>query len=373
MVKRSSPTVKQSSPTVKMTEIQENSLITKWCIIGDDKTLSLPLIESGSYDFLVDWGDGTQDHITTCTASHTYPSHGTYQVSITGLLKGWRARDTPGFRLLDVCQWGCIKLGNEGHYFDSCSEMDISATDAPDLSETMNLGYMFYACMRMNGRIGHWDVSSVTDMECMFCGASSFNQPLASADGGWDVSSVTSMVGMFFQASSFNQPLASWDVSSVTNIDGMFLLASSFNQSLASWDVSSVTNMWGMFKDATAFINGPHLQELQNWNVSSPTVGKNLLGRGKGIHFRHNCLILMTWAEWIKRHPNNTPAEYTCPICLMDLAPDESWRALTCPATMKEGIPHCFHKECIEGCYTEGGSNICPVCRRGAKAIKVIN
>jgi surface protein len=37
--------------------------------------------------------------------------------------------------------------------------------------------------------------------------------------------------------------LNSWDVSSVTDIDQMFLGATAFNQPLNSWDVSSVTLM----------------------------------------------------------------------------------------------------------------------------------
>jgi surface protein len=438
------------------------AFVTEWRIIGDDKTLTLPLITSGQYDFEVDWGDGTQNHITTCTASHTYPSQGTYQVSISGLIKGWKATDMPGFRLLDVCQWGCIKLGNEGHYFQGCSEMDISATDAPDLSETTNLSQMFMDCSKFNGNIGHWNVSSVTNMEWMFfhassfnhdisgwdvssvtnisnmfyyassfdqpiggwdvssvtimqkmfAGAISFNQPLASWDvssvtsmrfmfygassfnqpignwdvsnvntmqgmfnyassfnqdiGHWDVSNVTNMEFMFYSASSFNQPIGHWDVSTVTDMGGMFGSASSFNQSLASWNVSSVTNMWLMFEDATAFINGPHSQELETWNVLGPWITVNIMGHGKGIHVRPECLVL-TWTEWTKDHPNAIPnIEYTCPICITDLAPDESWRAFTCPATVKEGIPHCFHKECIEQWIEE--NRTCPVCRRAGKA-----
>ena len=47
-----------------------------------------------------------------------------------------------------------------------------------------------------------WDVSNVTNMECMFDETNSFNQPL----DDWDVSKVTDMDAMFHEASSFNQP-----------------------------------------------------------------------------------------------------------------------------------------------------------------------
>ena len=43
--------------------------------------------------------------------------------------------------------------------------------------------------------------------------------------------------------------ISNWDVSSVTQMNGMFNGQSSFNGDISSWDVSSVTNMAGMFID----------------------------------------------------------------------------------------------------------------------------
>ena len=48
------------------------------------------------------------------------------------------------------------------------------------------------------GEIGDWDVSNVTNMEAMFNGARSFNQPL----NNWNVSKVTNMDRMFASANS---------------------------------------------------------------------------------------------------------------------------------------------------------------------------
>ena len=59
------------------------------------------------------------------------------------------------------------------------------------------------------GDISNWDVSNVTDMNHMFMGSDSFNQPL----NKWNVSNVTFMGSMFRDATSFNQPLhAPWYV-----------------------------------------------------------------------------------------------------------------------------------------------------------------
>ena len=47
-----------------------------------------------------------------------------------------------------------------------------------------------------------------------------------------------------------------WDVSKVTDMEGMFDGAESFNQPLNKWNVSNVENMFQMFKGATSFRTG---------------------------------------------------------------------------------------------------------------------
>ena len=69
----------------------------------------------------------------------------------------------------------------------------------------------------LNGAIGEWDVSDVTDMDKMFYDASSFNGDISK----WDVSSVTIMSAMFTGATSFDGDLSKWDVSSVTIMTSM--------------------------------------------------------------------------------------------------------------------------------------------------------
>ncbi|MYH04682.1 MAG: BspA family leucine-rich repeat surface protein, partial [Cenarchaeum sp. SB0675_bin_21] len=130
--------------------------------------------------------------------------------------------------------------------------------DSWDVSSVTDMDSMFYGATSFNQPLNSWNVSSVTSMNFMFSEATSFNQPLDT----WDVSSVTDMSDMFYGATSFNQPLGSWDVSSVTDMTEMFAGATSFNQPLASWDVSSVTDMTEMFDGATAFN-----QNLGAWYV----------------------------------------------------------------------------------------------------------
>ena len=69
-----------------------------------------------------------------------------------------------------------------------------------------------------HGPIGAWDVSSISNMDKIFLGASTFNGDLWK----WDVSSVTTMALMFSSATSFKGDISKWDVSRVNDLRGMF-------------------------------------------------------------------------------------------------------------------------------------------------------
>ncbi|NOQ37338.1 BspA family leucine-rich repeat surface protein, partial [archaeon] len=201
-------------------------------------------------------------------ATHTYASAGVYNVSISGTIQGFRFNDGGDkLKITDISQWGVLNVGNSNRYFYGCSNLDVSATDALNLSGTTDLSYMFYSASSFNGNLSAWDTSSVTSMSNMFGSASSFNQDLSA----WDTSSVTSMSNMFNSASAFNGNLSAWDTSSVTDMSYMFYLASSFNGNLSNWDTSSVTTMYFMFYSASSF-NG----NISTWDTSSVTTMYNM-------------------------------------------------------------------------------------------------
>ena len=157
---------------------------------------------------------------------------------------------------------------------------------------------MFYAAFDFNQNIGSWDVSNVINMRFMFNLATSFNQDISS----WDVSNVINMTSMFNTATSFNQNLSSWDVSNVTNMGGMFNLATSFNQDISSWDVSNVTTMGGMLDNCNmSQTNYENL--LVGWN-SLPSLQPNVTFGAVGRQYqigsaadiaRSNIIASYTW------------------------------------------------------------------------------
>ncbi|MCF2141017.1 MAG: DUF285 domain-containing protein [Candidatus Lokiarchaeota archaeon] len=222
---------------------------------SNDNQIRLPLESSGTYNFTVNWGDGTSDTITVwnqAEVTHTYSVPGIYTLIIYGTIVGWCFDfDGDRMKIIEILQWGSLELGNSGWYFAGCENLNLTATDSLDLSGTTDLSGTFWGCEKLgsSGNMNFWNVSSVTKMYCMFWGTFSFNQNI----GNWDVSSVTDMERMFLDAHSFNQNIGNWDVSSVTNMFGMFWDAHSFNQDIGGWNVSRVTDMSLMFWGAFSF------------------------------------------------------------------------------------------------------------------------
>ena len=225
--------------------------------------ITIPTNPSFTYNYSVEWGDGTTDTGVTGNITHTYPTTGTYTVLISGEFPSIYFNNTGDKeKILTVDAWGDIAWASMESAFFGCTNLVLNATDVPDLSAVSSMAIMFHSTSSLNQDISNWDVSNVTDMRFMFTNTQVFNQPLDS----WDVSKVTNLQSMFSFAEAFNQPLNSWDVSNVTSMAGMFENAPAFNQALDGWNVSSVNSMQRTFNAATAFN-----QDLSSWDVSIVT------------------------------------------------------------------------------------------------------
>lgn len=295
---------------------------TKWDLSNSTVLeLEFKLASSGPVNYTweddqANTGNGVISAGTT-TASITVPGTGIYTLSLspTNLDRFYTVSTTATGNIVELVQWGSTDWTSTAHMFDGCYLMEVTATDAPDLSNVTDMQYMFSTCAAIttipsidqwnvstvaimtgmfnnadnftgtnqNGGISNWntgstthmdrmfrlaqsfnaDISSwntanVTNMEAMFSGATSFNQDI----GSWDTGALQNTSFMFYIASSFNQNINAWDMSNVLVANNMFQSATSFNQPLDQWDVSGCYNMTEMFKDATSFN-----QDLTNWNT----------------------------------------------------------------------------------------------------------
>ncbi|EJL70059.1 BspA family leucine-rich repeat surface protein [Chryseobacterium populi] len=253
------------------------------------------------------------------------PANATYRIKISngnGNFDRVRFFDgtlTPGYtnadhtKIIDIAQWGNIQWKSFEDAFVFCTNLDVSAPDAPDLSLVTSMKQMFYLCFSLVGNpsFNTWDTSTVTTMFYMFGDNTLFNQPI----GNWNVSNVTDISYMFDYAMNFNYPLESWNTSNVTSMIHMFHGASSFNQNLKSWDTSKVTTMEEMFHEASSFN-----QNLGQWNLTALAQAQNMF-LNSGLNCQNYDNTLYGWSM-NPATPNNinlasaSPLVYAAPFAV---------------------------------------------------------
>jgi len=229
---------------------------------SNNSSIIVPLY-GGPFD--VDWdNDGTFDEFwLTGPVTHDFGVPGTYTIRIDGSYQRFLCNYTGDQeKLVSLDQWGTQAWVNMDSAFAGCSNLEIPATDTPDLSGVRNMRYMFFEAALANPDTSGWDTSSVTDMNMMFSGAASANPDTS----GWDTSSVKYMISMFEGAIAANPDTSGWNTSAVTRMDYMFAGATSANPDTSGWDTSAVTSMNGMFSGATAA--NP---DTSGWNTSAVT------------------------------------------------------------------------------------------------------
>ncbi len=166
--------------------------------------------------------------------------------------------DTANLR--NVIQWGRVSWTSMNSAFKGCAHLKIDAKDNPDLSNVVDLSFMFSGATSFNQNIGNWNTENIEIMAWMFNGASSFNQDI----GSWNTSHVQDMSYMFHSAISFNQNIGNWNTFIVRDMSYMFANASSFNQDIGNWNTYTVKLMHSMFSNAISFN-----KNIGNWNTSN--------------------------------------------------------------------------------------------------------
>jgi len=256
----------------------------------------LPTRASGTYDFVVDWGDGTTNTINTyndANGLHTYSSGGTYTIKIKGVFSGiitsisdsfWNVGRTDTLKILDIKSYGPLII-QDSAAFNGCTNLTSSATD--NLQFSTSDATSTFKDTNFNGFVDNWDVSNITNFTNFFNG-SQFNQDC----NNWNVSKAITLTGMF-ESTPFNKSLSNWDLSSVTSTSTMFLSNTSFNQDISMWNISKVTTVVGMFSGSTAFD-----KSLASWNVTSISGSQlQFFFNGSGLSTSNYNSTLISWAS----------------------------------------------------------------------------
>ena len=277
-------------------------------LLSTSLTMTLGLYSAGSYNFDVDWGDGSAvQTITTYNdpnATHVFPASQKYTVTLqpntpTGLT-GYDWRNPSGTRpaYTSIISFGDVYIDLRRQLWYQCQNINWNTATAgvPNFISKQAINRLFRDADSFTGDLSSWGTASSPIVGTMselnrysvtptgttpnfnwvfdstglgtaslanaFTNGCKYNAPL----DNWDVSTVTNFGNCFSQNNVFNQDISMWDTSSATNMSYMFNACSAFTQNLPNWNVSSVTNVIGLFQNASNF-NGT----LTNWNLPLAT------------------------------------------------------------------------------------------------------
>jgi hypothetical protein len=246
-------------------------------------TIVLPMTAGNT----VHWGDGSSD----TTNTHTYASGGTYTITIEGTVNTFRfAGAGDRLKILDVSNWGTFDMTSD-RTFQSCTNLDVTATDAPIVSG-FNAGMStFQSCNLTNVDFSTWDFSACDRFRLFLSTNTNFtgnvegvihsgviridqaftNTPLGSPDlSTWDVSGI-----VLWQDALRNCQLgALTDVSGWTpkgNMNGAFNVNPLFQGlGVDTWTIGAITNGVNVFANG-AFSTANYDATLIAWEAQAPT------------------------------------------------------------------------------------------------------
>ena len=255
----------------------ETRLITRWTL-ADASDLDLELwgsnLGTSTYNFDVDWGDGsTETGITTSDKSHTYASTGTYTVKIGGQFAGFymdRGSTADKAKFVEFVQWGSeTEIHSLYRAFYQCTNMVYSATDAPDLSNLSGSTQMrqtFLYCYAVQ----YLDLSGWTNTDNITSGYGAFyacTGLLTLNLTGWDTSNFTAInemcraTGHSTNGCTFTMP--NLDLTSCTTPQSIFQTATIKSVNIDNWTLkpSTTLNFNSFFYDADGDSEGT------NWTI----------------------------------------------------------------------------------------------------------
>lgn len=200
---------------------------------------TLPLVSGSTYDFYVDWGDGSAvDHITAwnqAKATHYYPTSGSYQMSITGTMPRWAFTGGGSCtKLLSIDSWGAIAWSSMNEAFDGCSNMTSIATGG-NFSACTDFYAAFFGCSSLT-TIPAMNWSAATEISYAFYGCSSMVTFSANVSGANTCRFSWSVCGALTSFSSATFPTAGVNYSHAFTSSGAL-------RTMPAFDFSSATDL----------------------------------------------------------------------------------------------------------------------------------
>lgn len=241
-------------------------MITEWNVSGDaGLEITLPVTGTG-LNIIVDWGDGTEETITTEYPTHTYAKAGVYEIAVAGNCPEWgyvgnyevtqTGNNSKYYTytqyLTKVKQWG--ELNSKRYGFSKCINMTEVLNDKiteKTFANVNNMQNMFLGCIELKKvNLSKANFDNVSNMWSMFNGCSSLET--LNLDNV-STNSLTTMGYMFHGCSSLKVlDLSYFNTKKVNDMSNMFRLCGNLiDLNLDNFDTNNVETMFNMFEGCT--------------------------------------------------------------------------------------------------------------------------
>ncbi len=220
-----------------------------------NETFTLPCQNVGTFNAVVDWGDGNEDVITAYNQTeltHTYATVGTHSISVSGTFPNifFKGDATSAAKVIRVTNLGIVGWTRFIGAFRGCSNMVEFSCGNTDTSQVTVFSEMFFGCASAAVLdVSRFDTSACTGMAFMFSSCSSAENINVS---GFNTSLCSQFRFMFDQTSSLSSlDVSGFDTSLCADFSFMFRSCAANDIDVSGFDVSLVTSAPSMFSSSS--------------------------------------------------------------------------------------------------------------------------
>jgi len=289
---------------------------------------TIPTLGSGyNYDVICDVDNPQTSTARSLTANYTcnYPMAGTYTIKISsnvdnaifggGFPRIYFNNEGDKLKITEISQWGSGVWKSMESAFRGTSNMIVTATDTPNLTQVTDMSQMFRFASLANPNVSLWDTSNVTTMELMFNGALAATPNISN----WDVSNVDNMdnmlLGLTLPTTTYDATLINFNLQNLQSGVNFHAGDSKYCAVTAHDNLTNITTGFGWtitdgaldtncpplvedvftngFEDVVIFKSAEAQFVFDFFQVSVKDLDKNSLLIAKGLNNHHQPTLLI--------------------------------------------------------------------------------
>lgn len=251
---------------------------------GPGETVTIPCQNNGTFNAVVDWGDGSTSNVTAwndANLTHEYVTPGVYEIMVSGSFPNvYFNNGVDSGKVLRVLQLGDVGWSSLRGAFSGCNNLYYFKASPCVTSGVTDFSFMLFNCSGFIDPpdLSGLDTSSATLAIAMFEGLESMTSPPDLSD--FDGSMMVDQSGMFRRWSS----ITAWpDVSSLASpaVTNLFRFVSNgsstpigIDSNLHLLDISSVTNL-NDFAAGSTLTTEAYDALLISWAAQDPNSNLN--------------------------------------------------------------------------------------------------